>query len=107
VRGRCADLTAAPWRSAARAWEQKTDYSACQELADEARKRELAWIRYATVRAAKGLCGAVLRPNALSMPEGFEQQTWDCRTTRSLVYLQRRVERSAHYEFTAKSFNHE
>ena len=28
VRGRCADLTAAPWKSAARAWTQKTDYSA-------------------------------------------------------------------------------
>jgi len=107
VRGRCADLTAAPWRSAARAWTQKSDYRACQNLAEEARKRDLAWIRYATVRAAKGSCGAVLRSGALVMPEGFEQQTWDCKTTRTLVYLQRRVERRNHHEFAAESFSHE
>jgi hypothetical protein len=107
VRGRCADLTAAPWKSAARAWTQKTDYSACQDLGGEARKRNLAWIRYATVRAPEGRCGAVLRPDALSMPRGFEQQTWDCRTTRAGVYLQRRIERGAHHEFAAQFFGHE
>jgi RES domain-containing protein len=107
VRGRCADLTAAPWKSAARAWTQKSDYTACQDLADEARKSGLGWIRYATVRAPRGLCAAILRLAVLSMPRGFEQQTWDCKTARTGVYLQRRITRDHHYEFTAQSFGHE
>jgi hypothetical protein len=104
VRGRCVDLTAAPWKSAARAWTQKNDYTACQDLADQARKRDLGWIRYATVRARRGLCAAVLRPDVLSMPRGFEQQTWDCKTARSGVYLQRRIAPGEHHEFTASAW---
>lgn len=105
VRGRCADLTAAPWKSAARSWTQKSDYTACQDLADEARTRDLAWIRYATVRAPLGSCAAVLRPDVLSMPRGFEQQTWDCKTARTGVYLQRRITREQHYEFAASAWS--
>ena len=104
VRGRSLDLTAAPWKSAARAWTQKTDYSACQDLGAEARSRGVAWIRYGSVRLPGGTCGAVLDPTALSLREGFEQQTWDCKTARGGVYLQRRIERGQSYEFTAQSF---
>jgi len=104
VRGRCVDLTASPWKSAARAWAQKTDYSACQTLGEEAGKRQVAWIRYASVRLPGGTCGAVLEPTALSLREGFEQQTWDCKTARGGVYLQRRIARGQHYEFAAQSF---
>jgi hypothetical protein len=104
VRGRSLDLTAAPWKSAARAWTQKTDYSACQDLGAEARSRGVAWIRYGSVRLPGGTCGAVLDPTALSLREGFEQQTWDCKTARGGVYLQRRIERGQHYEFEAQSF---
>lgn len=104
VRGRSLDLTAAPWKSAARAWTQKTVYSACQDLGAEARSRGVAWIRYASVRLPGGTCGAVLDPTALSLREGFEQQTWDCKTARGGVYLQRRIERGQSYEFTAQSF---
>ena len=104
VRGRCADLTAAPWKGASAAWTQRSDYSACQDLAEEARKHELAWIRYTSVRAADGTCGAVLRLESLSLQPGFEQQTWDCRTARDGVYLQRRIARGEHYEFAAASW---
>jgi len=104
ARGRSLDLTAAPWKSAARAWTQKTDYSACQDLGAEARSRGVAWIRYGSVRLPGGTCGAVLDPAALSLREGFEQQTWDCKTARGGVYLQRRIERGQHYEFEAQSF---
>lgn len=100
ARGRCADLSAAPWKAASRAWMQKTDYSACQDLADEARKRGLGWIRYASVRAPKGICAAVLRPDALSLSRAFEQQIWICKTTRSGAYLQR-TGRGEQYEFRA------
>jgi hypothetical protein len=104
VRGRSADLTAAPWKSAARAWGQKSDYSACQDLGNEARKRDVAWIRYASVRLPGGVCGAALASHALSLPPGFDQQTWDCKTARAGVYLQRRIERGQQYEFAAQSF---
>jgi hypothetical protein len=104
IRGRCADLTAAPWKSAARAWTQKRDYAACQDLGHKARSRDLGWIRYASVRTADGTCAAVLKPDALSLARGFEQQTWDCKTARAGVYLQRRIERVQHYEFAAQSF---
>jgi RES domain len=104
VRGRCADLTAAPWKSAARAWGRKADYTACQDLGNEARRRGLAWIRYPSVRLPGGVCGAALAPQALSLAPGFEQQTWDCKTARAGVYLQRRIERGQHYEFAAQSF---
>ena len=89
VRGRCVDLTASPWHAAARVWRQGTDYSACQALAGEARTRELAWIRYASVRVPEGVCGAALRADALSLAEPFERQAWACKTTRSGAYLQR------------------
>lgn len=89
VHGRCVDLTAPPWNAAARAWRQGADYSACQELADEARRRELAWIRYASVRLPKGACGAALKADALSLAEPFERRVWACRTTRTGAYLQR------------------
>ena len=105
VRGRCADLTAAPWKAASDAWRQRSDYGACQDFASGARERDLAWVRYASVRAARGCCGAVLRLEALSLAPGFEQQTWDCKTARTGVYLQRRIARGEHYEFSASDWS--
>jgi hypothetical protein len=100
VRGRCADLGAPPWKAAAQAWRHKTDYSGCQDLADEARRRELAWIRYGAVRVAGGVCGAVLRPDALSLADNFEQQTWACKTSKGGAYF-RRAGGLERYEFSA------
>ena len=89
VRGRAADLTRAPWNAAARAWTHKSDFAPCQDFADEARTRDLAWIRYAAVRVSGGMCGAVLKPQALSVATPYEQQTWACKTTAAGVWLQR------------------
>ncbi len=95
ARGRCVDLTAAPWKAAARAWTHRSDFTECQALAEAARGRGLGWIRYAAVRANKmqsansGTCGAVLRPEALSLVEPFEQQTWACKTTAAGAWMQR------------------
>lgn len=100
VRGRCADLTASPWKAAARAWRHGTDYSGCHDLVDEARRRELAWLRYASERVSGGVCGAVLRADALTLDEPFEQQTWASKTTRVGAYLQR-ASRGERYEFSA------
>lgn len=100
ARGSSVDLTAPPWKAAARVWRQKTDYSGCHDLADEARKRGVAWIRYATVRAPAGVCGAILWVAALSLADAFEQQTWACKTSRHGVYLQH-AGRGERYEFSA------
>jgi hypothetical protein len=43
----------------------------------------------------------VLRAETLSLLPGFEQQTWNCKTAREGVYLQRRIARGEHYEFSA------
>jgi hypothetical protein len=103
VRGSCADLTASPWKAGARAWRHKANYSGCHDVADEARKRKVAWIRYATVRAPAGVCGAVFRVDALSLADAFEQQTWACKTSRRGAYLQR-AGRGERYEFSAAAW---
>jgi len=103
VSGRCADLTLAPWNAAVRVWRHKTDYSGCQDFADEARRREVAWIRYASARAASGVCGATLKLKALSLPSTFEQQTWACKTTRDGAYLQP-TGSGEKYEFAASAW---
>lgn len=100
VRGRCSDLTALPWKTAAHAWRHKTDYSGCQDLAEEARNRALVWIRYSAVRVPDGIGGAVLKADALSIATGFEQQTWVCKTFRAGAYL-RRAGYEERYEFSA------
>lgn len=89
ARGRCVDLTATPWKGATRAWTHKSDYADCQAFAAEARGHEVAWLRYAAVRVPNGICGAVLRPQALTLIEPFEQQTWACKTTSAGAWLQR------------------
>jgi hypothetical protein len=100
ARGRCADLTTAPWKAAERSWRHRDDYSGCQDFAVEARERGTAWIRYASVRVAAGTGGAVLDVEALSHAEPLAQQTWACKTTRDGAYLQRAGE-GRRYEFSA------
>jgi hypothetical protein len=103
ARGRCTDLTAAPWKSSARAWTHRSDYSACQDLAEEARRRDVVWIRYAAVRTPDGVAGAVLRPEALSLPAAPSQQTWTCKTTAAGAYLTR-AGIADHFEFPAEQW---
>lgn len=102
ARGRCADLTAAPWKAAARAWMHKTDFRECQALAEAARSRDLDWIRYAAVRA-KGLCGAVLKPQALLLVAPFAQQTWACKTSAAGAWMQRAG--GERYDFPASDWS--
>jgi hypothetical protein len=89
VRGRCADLTAAPWKAATGTWMQKSDWRECQSFGAEAQKQDVAWIRYHAVRVPGGICGAVLKPEALSIAERSQQQTWACKTTAAGAWLQR------------------
>ena len=102
ARGRCADLTAAPWKAAARAWMHPSDFGECQALAEAARRHGVAWIRYAAVRA-EGRCGAVLTPDALALAEPFAQQTWACKTSAAGAWLQRAG--GERYDFPAANWS--
>jgi hypothetical protein len=102
ARGRCIDLTAVPWKAAARAWSHKSDFRDCQALAEAARERRVGWIRYAAVRI-EGICGAVLRAEALSLVEPFVQQTWACKTTASGAWMQRAG--GERYDFPASDWS--
>jgi hypothetical protein len=85
--GRCLDLTREPWLASRALWRDPRDYSHCHALAAAARAAGIAWIRYASARVERGMCGAVFTPGALTLASG--QQTWACRVTRSGARLQR------------------
>ncbi len=85
--GPCIDLTAPPWSASAAAWTHPTRYADCQKLANAARERDVAWIRYSSARSKQGVCGVALTPAALTLKPGFAQQTWSCKTTLGAVYL--------------------
>jgi hypothetical protein len=103
VRGRCADLTDAPWKAATGTWMHKSDFRACQAFGAEAQEHDLAWIRYHAVRVAEGICGAVLKPQSLSLGEPLEQQTWACKTTAGGAWLQRAG--GGRYDFPAANWS--
>lgn len=105
VRGRCLDLTAAPWHAQAARWRHPRDYSACQALARAARAAGAAWIRYASART-DGHCGVVFELACLSMARAAPSQTWVCRVTRAGVRLQRSgaVGGAAQHEFDAAAW---
>jgi hypothetical protein len=82
ARGALIDLTRAPWAQSAAHWHERSDYAACQSLARAARAHGKAqWIRYDSVRRPGGLCGAVLAPGCLSLPEPHRVETWVCKVT--------------------------
>jgi hypothetical protein len=87
ISGACVDLTAPPWVASARAWTHPTRYADCQALAQAARERDVAWIRYSSARSKPGVCGVALTAQALALEPGFAQQTWNCKTTLANVYL--------------------
>ena len=82
ARGPAVDLTREPWSRSAASWMQRDDYGPCQRLARAARAQgKVQWIRYASVRRPGGTCGAVLAPQALSLPALHRQETWVCKVT--------------------------
>ena len=81
MHGSAIDLTRAPWKASAAAWQHPLDYSACQALAAAARGHGVAWIRYASVRRPDGVCGAVLAPKSLSSNASVPAQTWVSKVT--------------------------
>jgi hypothetical protein len=75
-------------------WTDRTDYSATQALAREAREQGVARILYTSVRDVEaGLCIAVLDPAALRPRRPVVQETWYLAITPGGVVWQRDGER--------------
>lgn len=71
------DLTAPPLNRDRPAWVHRTDYDACQRLADQAREAGVEVLRYESARdPGRGVNLAVLACRAFRSPEPVERQTW-------------------------------
>jgi RES domain len=70
------DLTVAPLNADRDRWTHRTDYAACQELADGAREAEIDVLRYLSARLAGGVNIALLTCRAFASREPLERQTW-------------------------------
>jgi hypothetical protein len=90
------DLQRPPFSRDAALWKHPSDYSATQEFGKIARAAEIGLIRYASVRdPARGRCGAILRPEALSPPRPISPtQSWILTVSADYAIWQR--DREAH-----------
>lgn len=71
------DLTKTPLSVAHEEWTNLTDYAACQQLADAARKGGIDVIRYQSVRDRLGRANlAILRCRAFAQHKEVRRQTW-------------------------------
>jgi hypothetical protein len=85
------DLEKQPFSRDAKLWRDPDDYSATQALAKAARTAGIGLIRYRSVRDPEaGRCGAVLRPDAFSLPAPTAPtQTWLLTVTKDFAVWQR------------------
>jgi len=81
------DLTRPPLDRDAAAWTDRTDYVACQALADAARLAGIEVLRYQSVRDSnRGLNLALLACRAFAAKAPLERQTWRIRPGASGVH---------------------
>ena len=77
---RCLDLTAPPFETQASLWTDPTSYTACQELAAQARIAETQVIRSASARDPEARANlAILDPAAFASSQPRYGQTWHLR----------------------------
>jgi len=81
IDGLALDLRRPPWSALATLWGGE-DYAPCQALADEARERQVAVLRYASTRHVAGDCCAVLEVAAIASVDVTRMQTWQRRVSR-------------------------
>ncbi len=71
------DLTLPPFNSAKSSWMDASDYTACQNLADQARDSSINLIRYSSVRdMPTGINLAILHCSAFAEKAPVDWQTW-------------------------------
>jgi hypothetical protein len=77
IAGRTIDLSLRPLRAARSLWVHPTDYSACQQLCDNARSAAIDVIKYESVRDPRGGKNiAILSCRAFGAFEPTNPQTW-------------------------------
>jgi hypothetical protein len=90
VQGLVIDLTVAPWSSQAATWKHPTDYAGTQALGREARRQDVEWIRYESVRHPGATCAAVLNVAGLAATKPRGEHEWACRASRDNVIFYNR-----------------
>jgi len=94
ARGSAIDLRQPPFDGRSSLWTDPVSYTATQELGRAARSAGIALLFYQSVRdPKKGLCAAVLRPNALRPKRPLAQETWHLTVTMQGTIWQRENER--------------
>lgn len=89
VRGPAIDLRAPPHARQRKRWTDPLDYSACQQLAREAREAGVHIIRYESVRDPEhGGCAAVLTHTAFAATAPTESELWTLAVFRYRVVWQ-------------------
>jgi len=82
------DLIRPPLSADRERWTHRTDYAACQELADRAREAGVDVLRYGSARASNAVNLALLTCKAFVSRQPEERQTWrihlDARGARAL-----------------------
>lgn len=80
------DLRQPPLSRKRKQWTDPVDYSACQELARQAREAGIRMIRYESVRDPRsGGCAAVLSHTAFAVVAPVETETWTLAVSRHHV----------------------
>ena len=106
LKGSGIDLRLPPYSRHRRQWTHPRDYSHCQSIASKARAKDVAIIRYESVRdPEKGGCAAVLTHAAFASRTPVETQTWNLIVTRTHVrWQQDSIFESASFEFAASAW---
>lgn len=105
VTARALDLTLAPFDEQASAWIAPDDYTACQELAVEARKAKTAIIRTRSARDPGGKCNiVVLDPAAFARRTPKPGRTWHFRFQQGRLLAIAALPSRERLEFSAAGF---
>lgn len=106
VAGPAIDLREPPLSAREREWTDPDDYTACQQLAREAREDGVRLIRYRSVRDPEpGVCAAVMSHAAFVRPVPEESQTWTLAVFRQRVFWRRdSIFEEEHFDFDASAW---
>jgi hypothetical protein len=86
ARGATLDLTSDAWNARRSEWMHPSDYTACRDLGDLARRDGVMLIRYASVRDPQhATCCAVLHPGAVEPSAPLERESWYLQVHRDRV----------------------
>lgn len=90
ARGSTIDLRTPPLSRRRKQWTDPVSYTACQELASQARKEGIQMIQYESVRDPQsGTCAALLSPTAFQSKTPIDSQSWTLAVFKHRVVWQR------------------